>query len=167
MLRSSHWTGFAGCVALAACILYAWDMPAAGQAVSTQAAATIPAREALRKNPIPADAGSQTTGKQIFTGNCAPCHGTTGKGNGTDAHLLDLTPADLTNAKYAKESDGTLYWRISNGHPPMPKFDNTLPEESRWNAVNYLRTIITVPATTPASAPATAPAASRTSSKAP
>jgi mono/diheme cytochrome c family protein len=147
-----------GCVALAICGCSAWAVLATAPSASTQVAATIPAREARRKNPIPADEGSRATGKQIFAGNCAPCHGVSGKGNGKVAHLQDLPPADLTDAKYGKETDGTLHWRLSNGHPPMPKFENTLPDESRWNVVNYLRTLIAQPASTTAAAPATAPA---------
>jgi len=42
---------------------------------------------------------------------------------------------------------------ISNGHRPMPHFSNTLSEESRWNAVNYLRTFTPKAATKPATRP--------------
>jgi len=92
------------------------------------------------------------TGKQVYTGNCAPCHGASGKGNGPVAYLQTTTPSDLTDSKHARESDGTLYWQLSNGHPPMPKFDFTLlPEESRWNVVNYLRTLL-APGAAPAAA---------------
>ena len=168
MLRSWHWTPLAGCAALACCILAPWVIPAAAQSTTTQAAATVPAREAQRKNTIPADAGSIATGKQVYTGNCAPCHGATGKGNGPVAYLQVTPPSDLTDAKHAQDSDGTLYWKLSNGHPPMPKFDFTLlPEESRWNVVNYLRTLITPPAIAPkpATVPAIAPATSQTAPK--
>ena len=154
MLGSLKPKAILGCGALI-CGISAWVVLAAEPPATTQPAATVPAREARRKNPIPADDGSRATGKRIYTGNCEPCHGANGKGGGSVAKLLDLPPADLTDVKYSKDSDGTLYWRISNGHRPMPKFDNTLPEESRWNVVNYLRTLITQPTTTPATTPAT------------
>ena len=125
MLRSWTWTGVAGLAVLSACMLFASYLPAAGQAAASQPAATVPAREAARKNPIPA-------GKQIYTTNCAPCHGAGAKGNGPVAYLQEKSPPDLTDPKRPKETDGAWYWKLSNGHPPMPKFDFTLlPEESR------------------------------------
>lgn len=136
------------------CGVSAWTVVMAAPSAGTQAAAQVPARDAQRKNPIPNDAGSRATGKQIYAGNCAPCHGAAGKGDGTVAHLQDLPPADLTSAKYAAESDGTLYWQISNGHRPMPHFANNLPDESRWNVVNYLRTFSGAPSTAPSTQPA-------------
>jgi hypothetical protein len=39
----------------------------------------------------------------------------------------------------------------------MPKFENTLPDESRWNVVNYLRTLMAVPATAPSTESSTKP----------
>ena len=143
---------FVVCGALV-CGFSAWLALAADPPATTQQATTVPSREAKRKNPIPADEGSRATGKKIYAGNCEPCHGADAKGGGTVAKLLDLPPADLTSAKFSNDTDGTLYWRISNGHRPMPKFDNTLPEESRWNVVNYLRTVIVKPATTSATTP--------------
>jgi mono/diheme cytochrome c family protein len=140
---------------VSAWVVVAATPPAATSPATTQAA--VPSREANRKNPIPADDGSRATGKQVYAGNCLPCHGATGKGNGPIANLQDTTPADITDSKYAKDTDGALYWRISNGHRPMPKFDNTLPDDARWNAVNYLRTLIVVPATGSSSAPSAKP----------
>ncbi len=131
------------CSALA-CMVIAADPPA-----GPPGAPKVPARDARRKNPIPADDGSRATGKHIFAGNCQPCHGAKGQGNGPVADKLPTPPANLTDSRYAKETDGTLFWRISNGHTPMPQFDSTLPAESRWNVVNYLRTLIVIPATNP------------------
>ena len=148
-------TGAVGCVALGCVMAWGASQEAGTQGTTTKGAATVPAREAARKNPIPADAGSVATGKQVYTANCAPCHGSTGKGNGPVANLQDVAPPDLTTAQMAKDTDGALCWRLSNGHPPMPKFDlNLVPEEARWNVVNYLRTIMAAANTAPASAPA-------------
>ncbi|MEI8195575.1 MAG: cytochrome c [Phycisphaerae bacterium] len=162
MLRFLKSEMLMSCVVLVIGGLAAWGVEATAPSAATQSGTTqpaiiVPAREARRKNPIPADEGSRATGKRIYAGNCEPCHNANGKGQGPVAHLLDLPPADLTDARYAKETDGTLYWKISNGHRPMPKFDNALPDESRWNVVNYLRTLIVVTATAPATEPSTRP----------
>ncbi len=156
MVRFWHWTGAAGCLALGCVVAWGATSGAGTQAAATRSATTAPAREAAKKNPIPADAGSVATGKQVYTANCAPCHGSAGKGNGPVAHLQDVAPPDLTTARLAAETDGALCWQLSNGHPPMPKFDlNLVPEEARWNVVNYLRTLMAAAGTAPATTPAT------------
>ena len=152
MLRLGQRIGMAWRVAAVGCSVLTWAVLAAAPDVPS-----VPKREAQKKNPIPSDEGSRATGKQVYAGNCAPCHGASGKGNGPVAYLQDKPPANLTDAKFATETDGTLFWKIGNGHRPMPKFENLLPEESRWNVVNYMRTLI-VPAAEPTTAPSTRPA---------
>ena len=39
-------------------------------------------------------------GKQIYTQQCAACHGTTGQGDGEAAYLLFPKPRDLVAARY-------------------------------------------------------------------
>jgi mono/diheme cytochrome c family protein len=39
---------------------------------------------------------SPTSGKQMFTSYCAPCHGVDGRGHGPAASALKSTPVDLT-----------------------------------------------------------------------
>ncbi len=159
MLRCGQLIGMAAGVALGG--VSAWVTAAGPPATTprppatTQGAQTIPARDVQRKNPIPADAGSRATGKQVYGSNCAPCHGASGKGDGPIANLQTQPPANLTDAKFANDTDGALFWKLGNGHPPMPKFDNLLPDESRWNVVNHLRTLIVVPGTSPATVPST------------
>lgn len=155
MLRRWQRIGLAGGVAMVMSSFSGWLVMAAEPVAATQSAWNVPARDAKKKNPIPADEGSRTTGKHVYAGNCQPCHVATGQGNGPIANMQDKPPANLTDAKFAQESDGTLFWKISNGHRPMPKFENTLPDESRWNVVNYLRTLIVVPATAPSTEPST------------
>jgi mono/diheme cytochrome c family protein len=40
----------------------------------------------------------------------------------------------------AAESDGELFWKISNGRGAMPPWKH-LPENDRWDIVNYIRTL--------------------------
>jgi len=153
MLRRWHRIGMMACVALVACSVSARAVDAAEPLSVTQDSLQMSARDAQKKNPIPPDEGSRATGKQVYVRNCMPCHGATGKGNGPIANKQARRPANLTESRFAKETDGTLYWKISNGHRPMPKFANLLPAESRWNVVNYLRTLIPVPPATPPTKP--------------
>lgn len=45
---------------------------------------------------IPVSKTSPTSGKQMFTSYCAPCHGVDGKGHGPAASALKTQPTDLT-----------------------------------------------------------------------
>ena len=153
MLARWQWIEMAGVVALAVCGVSSLLVLAVDPSTATQDVQQVSAREARKKNPIPADEGSCATGKHVYVGNCLPCHGVTGKGDGPIANMQEKAPADLTDVKYGKETDGAMYWKVSNGHRPMPKFENVLPDESRWNVVNYVRTLSVVPATAPSTQP--------------
>jgi mono/diheme cytochrome c family protein len=45
---------------------------------------------------IPVDKTAPTSGKQMFSSYCAPCHGVDGKGNGPAAPALKAPASDLT-----------------------------------------------------------------------
>ena len=45
---------------------------------------------------IPISKTSPTSGKQMFTNYCAPCHGVDARGNGPAAAALKMRPTDLT-----------------------------------------------------------------------
>ncbi len=102
-----------------------------------------PTRATKKKNPIAFEGNSIAQGKIIYVRECLSCHGTTGKGDGPSASGLEKHPGDLTNPqKMNQQSDGELFWKITEGNKPMPSSKATLTEEERWHAVNYLRTLI-------------------------
>jgi mono/diheme cytochrome c family protein len=88
------------------------------------------------KNPVK---GVGDAKKAVET-NCVSCHGPGGKGDGPAAAALPQKPADWTSDKIQKQSDGEIFWKISNGRGPMPPW-NSLPEKQRWEIVNYIRTL--------------------------
>jgi copper transport protein len=112
----------------------------AGALVFVRPATTLPGDLA---NPIPANSGSVAAGQAVFTTNCVPCHGVSGKGDGPIGLTLNPRPADLTiHAVPGVHSDGQLFEWITNGFPGsvMPAFRTTLSDDDRWNLVNYIRT---------------------------
>lgn len=112
----------------------------------------VPSRAAQKKNPLAGDAQEIAVGQDLYLHECAPCHGDTGRGNGVAAPHLDPKPRDFTETRVAKESDGALFWKIGEGHRPMPGFNQTISEDGRWHIVSYLRTLApaaTQPATRP------------------
>lgn len=100
-----------------------------------------PARAAGFRNPVSADARSLEAGKSIYARECATCHGDTGKGNGPDAADLSRQPPDFHAPAVAGQSDGELFWKLTEGRKPMPRYGRTLSDDDRWNVVNYIRSI--------------------------
>ena len=105
--------------------------------VSAQGEWTAPADAKAMKNPVKGIGNA----KQIVETNCVTCHGASGKGDGVAAAALPPPkPADWTSAKVQSESDGELFWKISNGRGAMPPWKH-LPEKDRWEVINYIRTL--------------------------
>jgi mono/diheme cytochrome c family protein len=92
-------------------------------------------------NPVKADQQSIAAGKAIFQGWCLACHDNMGKGNGPAAYALERPPSDLSMPMMWKHSDGALFWKITEGRPPMPSFKKLLTADERWQVVNYIRTL--------------------------
>ena len=93
-----------------------------------------PAEAIAKKNPLAAKPEAAAGGEKLFKRNCVECHGEDGTG------LAKKHAADLQLAKVQEQSDGTLFWKITNGNPDrgMPPFSR-LPELQRWQLVLYLR----------------------------
>ncbi len=99
-----------------------------------------PSQAAEKKNPIVADAASIKEGKELFVAACLACHGPAGKGDGPASRGLEKSPADLSAPDLAKQSDGELFWKISNGNSPMPSHAEAMTEKQIWETINYVRT---------------------------
>ena len=99
-----------------------------------------PADAKATKNPRPKGLWAVTP-RRTSRPNCATCHGASGKGDGAAAAALPPPkPADWTSAKVASETDGELFWKISNGRGAMPPWKH-LPDKERWELVNYIRSL--------------------------
>lgn len=106
-------------------------------------ALAIPAfPDTYRRSPVPYQAASVAAGQAIFRSACVECHGADASGRGPAAASLPKPPADLTAPHSADHTPGDLYWWLSHGIPSggMPAF-GSLPEEDRWDLVNYLHTL--------------------------
>ncbi len=80
-------------------------------------------------------------GKKLFKNQCVVCHGALGKGDGVAGMGLNPKPSDLTSEKVQSQSDGALFWKITNGNAPMASYKDILSEEQRWQLVTYIRTL--------------------------
>ncbi len=99
-----------------------------------------PARAAKKKNPLTADAATLAKGKEFYTRECAACHGNTGKGDGPKAGELNPKPRDLHLAAITSQSDGGLFWKLTEGKTPMPTYAK-FSEEERWAVLLYVRSL--------------------------
>jgi len=105
-----------------------------------QAPWTAPESEKSKKSPIAASHKVVEQGKKVAQVNCVSCHGKGGKGDGAAAMALNPKPADWTSKKIQDESDGEIFWKITNGRGAMPAWRH-LPDNDRWALVQYIRTL--------------------------
>lgn len=119
------------------CILFLFASKSFGQAhpwVSPKLAQGV-------KNPVTANPAALAEGKALYATNCSPCHGDKGKGNGPAAQALNPKPADHTSAAVQSETDGSLFWKLTEGRSPMPSYKAVLSDKQRWELVDYIRTL--------------------------
>ena len=101
----------------------------------------VPDKYVKMPNPVKADAKSISAGKALFLVNCESCHGKKGLGNGTKASDLKTTPGNFTKESFQAQTDGAIFYKMTEGRKEMPKAKKDLPNDiDRWNLVNYLRT---------------------------
>jgi len=93
-----------------------------------------PEEAAAKKNQLAEKPELAAGGRKLFKRNCVECHGDSGQGL--------KKAADLQLPVVQEQSDGALYWKITNGNPDrgMPSFSG-IPELQRWQIVLYLRTL--------------------------
>ena len=93
-----------------------------------------PADAAAQPNPEAKNPDAPAVGRKLFMRACVGCHEEDGSGKDTGA-------ANLRSSDVQAQSDGALFWKISNGNSAagMPSFAS-LPETQRWDVVTFLRT---------------------------
>ncbi|MDP1726410.1 MAG: cytochrome c [Bacteroidota bacterium] len=80
-------------------------------------------------------------GQKIYLAHCIVCHGEKGRGDGESGFGLSIPPGDLNDPFTLNESDGSIYWKITNGRKPMPEYITKLKDEERWQLVAFIRDI--------------------------
>lgn len=92
-------------------------------------------------NPYSGNDIASQKGKQLYSKLCWTCHGNDGKGDGPAASNLNPKPKNFSAEEVQKQSDGELFWKLSNGKGMMVPYKHSLNEEKRWQLVNYIRTL--------------------------
>jgi mono/diheme cytochrome c family protein len=100
------------------------------------------------ENPFAGNSTAVAAGTELFTVNCASCHGDTGLGDGAAAVGLDPKPASLADSSMMSDlTDAYIFWRITEGgtmepfNSAMPPWKDILSEEQRWQLVSFVRSL--------------------------
>lgn len=92
--------------------------------------------QAAKKNPLEIHPKNIALGRNIFKRTCVACHGEKANGKGL------IQSASLIDEKFQKQSDGTVFFKISTGRDKMPPFGSILKDEEIWSLINYLRVLV-------------------------
>ncbi len=103
-------------------------LPATGGEALPELPMTRAEMTASEHNPLQPTPENIAAGKSLYGTNCAPCHGDSGRGDGTVVHLLKTKPKDLItgNSKYLpdgyslrdhprRRSRDAVLWRCAVG----------------------------------------------------
>jgi mono/diheme cytochrome c family protein len=121
-------------------------------AISSQTAAhdkPWPVPEAAKKmaNPVKSTPAAAADAKRTYVKLCEQCHGEKGKGDGPEAMMYTVKPANFSDAHMMAEmTDGEIFYKMTEGRQPMPSFKKQLTDEQRWHLVHFVRTFATRPA---------------------
>ena len=133
------------------------------------------AREMPGNPPIQADEDTFTAGAEVYSDQCAVCHGFYGKPSSLGASMYPKAPQLWVQRKgssvvgVSNDPPGEIYWKVSNGIrlTGMPAFKSTLSETEIWQVTLLLANadkplppaaVQTVRGEMPADAAPTAPA---------
>ena len=92
----------------------------------------------IRQNvPVAADEGTYMAGANVYTRDCAICHGFPNMEPGPIAEGMFPKPPHLFRGKGVTDDEpGETYWKIANGIrlSGMPGFKQSLTETQMWQA---------------------------------
>lgn len=102
----------------------------------------VPEKFSKVVNPSKSDQKSYKEGKELYGKYCQSCHGKAGLGDGSKAAQLKSEPGNFSLAAFQKQTDGALYYKISEGRDDMPAFKKKIDDaDEMWELINYLRTL--------------------------
>lgn len=92
-------------------------------------------------NPYSENQIATQKGAQLFSKLCWTCHGKTGKGDGPAGKSLKPKPKNFALEKVQSQTDGEIFWKLSNGKGMMIPYKHSLSEDQRWQLINFIRTL--------------------------
>jgi mono/diheme cytochrome c family protein len=92
-------------------------------------------------NPYKGNAEAIKIGQAYYNQRCSDCHGGRGYGNGGMSRGLKKPPTNLASRMVQANTDGELFWKITNGRSPMPANRVRFDDNQRWYIVTFLRSL--------------------------
>lgn len=98
-------------------------------------------------NPFPIVDADMARGKELYTINCAICHGDKGDGNGylvseeNPNSKYPVVPANFLLDEFVASSNGRYYHSIMYGKNVMGSYKDKLSYEERWQVIHYIRSL--------------------------
>ena len=123
-------------VVVSACSLAAEITPPPGSEVQVTQQAT---KAVIASSVYPIVPPNLVHGAELFSQECAPCHGTTGMGDGPQAAQLPVPVAPIGLSDFSRQSTpADWYTLVTQGNLEkfMPPFAN-LTDRQRWDVVAY------------------------------
>jgi mono/diheme cytochrome c family protein len=96
----------------------------------------VPSTQKAKLSPVAFTESIEKSGAEIFNKNCLSCHGTPGQNNPI---ALVPSPGDPAGEKFQSNTDGALFYKISEGRITMPSFKSALSKADIWNVIAYIR----------------------------
>ncbi len=95
------------------------------------------------KNPYSGNLSPEilNIGQKFYDTHCLVCHGVSGQGDGPMAAKMPLKPPPLVSDKVKGWSDGRIFHTITVGQGVMGAYASHVPQQFRWQLVNYIRFI--------------------------
>ena len=101
----------------------------------------VPDKYVKMENPVKPDEESINKGKSLYIKNCQSCHGKTGKGDGPKSAQLDTPPENFLKGDILNQTDGELFYKISEGRKDMPASKKKITDPNDiWSITNYIKT---------------------------
>ena len=119
----------------------AWVSGAVARPAPPGSIATDAIDPATALNPPPLDAALLARGQERFTIFCAPCHGSTGQGDGIIVRRGFPRPPSYELARLRAAPARHFYDVISEGHGVMVGFADRIAPADRWAITAYIRAL--------------------------
>ena len=104
----------------------------------------VRATSEIIKNPFPITEKGLAKGKELYTINCAICHGDKGDGAGylvRDDGKYPAQPANFLKDEFITSSNGRYYHSIMYGLNVMGGYSDKLSYSERWEVIHYIRSL--------------------------
>jgi len=114
------------------------------QATKQQTPWVAPAEADQLVNPLKSDKSVLENGKALYTAECVVCHGTYGNAETDIAETLEQKPKNFTKEDFLTQTDGAIFWKLSEGRGLMQPFKTMLTEEEIWSVISYVKVLAEV-----------------------